>query len=107
MIQLKSARGDRTQHYANLNDYSRNGYPAHQMLGKFWQIDEDIYDEFLGMLPPVYCAAGFRICEHLTGSIASTFQKIGNDYWCSMTDRSTTTPEFMFSHIAKYRSTHH
>ena len=52
MLELKSAKGDRAQHFANLNDWSRNGYPAREMLGKFWQIDAYTYDEALGQLPP-------------------------------------------------------
>ena len=91
MHQLPSAKGNTAQHYANLNDYYRNGYPAHQMLGKFWQIDEDINDYALCELPPEYCAAGFRCIERLTGSIAATYQKIGDGYWCSMT-RSRQRP---------------
>ena len=63
------------------------------MLGKFWQIDEDISDEFLEMLPPIYAAGGFSMCERLAGDTTATFQRIGGQYWCSYANRTTTTPE--------------
>jgi len=106
---LKSARNDRTQHYANLNDYTRNGYPAEQMLGKFWQIDEAIFDYALGELPPIYCHGGFRCCERLTGDIAATYLQVGGGYWCAMTDLTSTRPEQMVRVISKLiseRNTH-
>lgn len=89
-MQLKSARGDRTQHFANLNHYSRNGLPAQSMDMHFWQIDESIYWEFLEMLPPIYVTGGFRMCEHLTGDLAATFIEIGGHYWCGYSTRAET-----------------
>jgi hypothetical protein len=80
--QLPSARGNTHQHYENLNAYSRVGLPASAMDMRFWQIDEAIFDEFLGMLPPVYVTGGFMMCEKLTGDIATYFTKVGADYWC-------------------------
>ena len=100
-MQLESAKGSFDQHYQNLNDYQRNGYPAHLMAGKFWQIDEQIYDEFLGMLPPVYCPGGFRMCENLTGDIAATYLKLGSHYWCAMTDHVVTPPKLMVAVIGR------
>lgn len=101
MLQLPSARGNSPQHYANLNRYHREGQPARWMLGKFWQIDEAIYDYALGELPPVYCVGGFRCIERLTGDIAATYLKFGADYWCAMTDLSSTTPAKMFAVIGR------
>jgi len=95
MMMLKSAQGDRTQHYENLNAYTRNGFPARWMLGKYWQIDEAIWDEFHEMLPPEYCDHGFRMIEKLTGDIAAAYLRIDGDYWCAMTDYDTTPADKM------------
>lgn len=101
MLQLPSARGDRRQHYLNLNLYKMELQNADWMLGKFWQIDQEIYDEFLNLLPPIYCAGGFRLCERLTRDIAATFVKVGNDYWCAFTDLQDTQAGKMVAHIAR------
>lgn len=101
MYQLPSARDDRTLHYVNLSRYTREGKPAEWMLGKFWQIDESLYDEFLSMLPPRYCTGGFRMSERLTGEIAATFVQVGGQYWCGFTDLTTLKPEKLVSHISK------
>jgi hypothetical protein len=101
MMMLRSAKGDRTQHYENLNAYTRNGFPARWMLGKYWQIDEAIFWEFLEMLPPETCENGFRMIERLTGDIAATYLKIDDDYWCAMTDLTTTRPDKMVRAIRK------
>ncbi|WP_202361536.1 hypothetical protein [Mesorhizobium sp. 131-3-5] len=71
------------------------------MLGKFWQIDNKIYDEFLNLLPSICCAGGFRLCERLTGEIAATYLKVGPHYWCALTDLSSTKPEKMVALIAR------
>lgn len=86
--QLKSARGDRSQHFANLNHYQAEGVRAHTMEGKFWQIDEDIFDEFLNVLPPNYVSGGFRMIEKLTYDLAATYLKVGDTFWCGYCNRS-------------------
>ena len=53
------------------------------------------------MLPPIYAAGGFSMCERLTDDITATFQRIGGQYWRSEANRATTTPEKMYAHIAK------
>ncbi|TGR74738.1 DUF1419 domain-containing protein, partial [Mesorhizobium sp. M1C.F.Ca.ET.193.01.1.1] len=70
------------------------------MLGKFWKIDHETYREFEDLLPPRYCAGGFRMSERLTGDIAATFVRVGNEYWCGFTDLSTTPPTHLVAHIA-------
>ncbi|KQS84283.1 DUF1419 domain-containing protein [Rhizobium sp. Leaf383] len=99
MHQLPSARGDRTLHFKNLNRYQTDGYPAAQMDGKFWEIDEAIYDEFLEMLPPRYCTGGFRMIEELTDNLAATFQKVGGRYWCSYVVPQDVTR--IYNHISR------
>ncbi|MGO7308735.1 hypothetical protein ACCS91_33310 [Rhizobium ruizarguesonis] len=105
MQQLPSARDNRSQHFANLNQYRNEGFPAVKMLGRFWMIDETIYEEFLNMLPPAYCAGGFRMIEKLTDDISATFLKIGPHYWCGYTDRETVEPHRLLNHIHKLNAT--
>jgi hypothetical protein len=97
--QLPSARNNRHQHFENLNEYNKFCFPAEQMLGRFWMIDRDIFDEFLEMLPPAYCVGGFRMIEMLTGDIAATYVKIGDHYWCGYTSFKKTTPHTLIKHI--------
>lgn len=99
MHQLPSAKGDRTLHFKNLNRWQTDGYPAHQMLGKWWQIDREIYREFEDMLPPYYCASGFRMMERLTGDISATYLKVGADYWCCFSNLQETNAAKMVAHI--------
>jgi hypothetical protein len=101
---LKSARGDRSQHFANLNQYRERDQPAATMLGMWWEIDEAIYEEFLNMLPPAYCTGGFRMIEKLTDDIAATFQRVGDRYFCSFTNRETVEPHRMLNHITRETS---
>ncbi|WP_287094880.1 DUF1419 domain-containing protein [Mesorhizobium sp.] len=101
MLQLPSALNDRTLHFVNLNRYQREGQQAEWMLGKFWQIDAQIYDEFLNLLPPRYCSCGFRMSERLTRDIAATYLRIGNDYWCGFSDLQGTPADKLAAHIAR------
>ncbi|WP_181176972.1 MULTISPECIES: DUF1419 domain-containing protein [unclassified Mesorhizobium] len=100
MQQLTSAQGDSDQHYRNLNLYQRLGKPAESMLGCYWQIDEKAYHFFEALLPPRYCAGGFRLSERLTGDIAATYLKVGAHYWCGFTDLGDTPATALVAHIA-------
>jgi hypothetical protein len=86
--QLKSARGDRTRHFANLNAYATAGLPATAMDMRFWQIDEAIYMEFLEMLPPVFVQGGFQMIEKLTGDLAAYYADVGGQFWCGVCSRA-------------------
>lgn len=101
MQQLPSARDNRSQHFANLNHYRDHNLPAYRMLGMFWEIDAAIYEEFLEMLPPAYCAGGFRMIEKLTDDIAATYIKIQGRYWCGYTCRQTLEPPRLLNHIRR------
>lgn len=104
MQQLPSAHNNRSQHFANLNLYRDMGIPAHKMLGMFWEIDVEIYDEFLNILPPAYCAGGFRMIEKLTDDIAATYLQVSGRYWCGYTCRQTLEPHRMLNHIGRIHS---
>jgi hypothetical protein len=81
---LPSCAGDTyesEQHYANMNFYNTKKLPAAFMEGLWWEINENIYDYFLEMMPPIYAPGGFYISEALTGNIHSYyFQKDGRFY---------------------------
>ena len=82
---LPDAKGNQSQHYANLNSWMPDGKytsteAARAMLGKFWRIDETTYWYFCEMLPPAYCPGGFRMIEMLTDEIAATYLHVGADY---------------------------
>jgi len=103
--QLPSARGNSTVHYDNLNRYSREGRPAADTEREFWQIDQDIFNEFLNMLPPIYVPHGFAMREMLTGSITSHFFEIDGDYWCATLNLSDKAePQKMVNHIRKHKA---
>lgn len=99
MQQLPSAKGNRSQHFANLNQHREEGFPAEDMTNRFWEIDEDIFDEFLNLLPPIYTTAGFRLIENLTDDITATFFKVEGRYWCGYTNTTDILPWKMAAHI--------
>lgn len=64
-------------HYVMLN--------ATNEVGARWPITEEIYNHFLEMLPPMYCAGGFYMSEanHHTeeGVVRSKYYLSGGKYW--------------------------
>ena len=86
----------KTQHYANLNYYhnlpsyaeSRVSYEAMQaffaqIVGHRWEINEEIYDEFLHMLPPLGWQNGaFYMMEFTFDDITTKFSREGDHYFC-------------------------
>ena len=69
---LPSAYRDRTQHFVNLNAH-RPGQAASR-VGDVWRIDEEIYDHFLEILPPLdWRGSSFLISEALAGDIHSAY----------------------------------
>lgn len=99
-MRLPSAKTNRDQHYANLNQWKTAGFAAYLMRGRWWEINEEIFDEFLNMLPPRYCTQGFRMSEHLTGDIAATYVQIGTRYFCGFTDHDTFMPQDLIRVVA-------
>ena len=86
----------RKRHYERLNDY-RNSveYQASPccyekltgelktLLGDRWEIDEEIYDDFLNMLPPLGWRGGaFYMCEFCFDNITTKFSKEGGKFYC-------------------------
>lgn len=85
----------RKRHFANLNSYREiPGYADADTLGeraailaaivgKRWEIDEDLYDEFLNILPPLGWHGGvFYMREFTFDDITTKFSKEGNRYFC-------------------------
>ena len=53
------------------------------MLGDRWEITEDIYDEFLNMLPPMGWSDGtFYMSEFTFSNITAKFSREGDRYYC-------------------------
>lgn len=89
----------RDNHYARLNDYRNTkeyqeycrdvGIPFVEkenlpsLLNNRWEINEELYWEFLEMLPPVgYTNGCFFMCERLFDNISAYFSKEGGKYYC-------------------------
>lgn len=45
------------------------------------QVTEEVYEHFLGVLPPIYVPGGFLVCEAVTGNIYSRYRKIEDLYF--------------------------
>lgn len=86
----------RERHYVNLNYYrdlpgyaeSRTTYEAMQaffagIVGHRWEITEEIYDEFLDMLPPLGWQGGaFYMREFTFDDITTKYSREGGRYFC-------------------------
>jgi len=88
----------RSRHFKRLNSYRHSAdyaeyarqiggdFPVGELpslLGDRWGIDEETYDDFLGMLPPLGWHGGsFYMMEFLFGDITTKCSKEGNRYFC-------------------------
>ena len=64
------------------NHYSRLHSPI-KTPGQPWQIDEEIYNKFLGMLPPLeYTRAGFYMREFCEGRLTTRYSRRNGSYYC-------------------------
>src|SRR4051794_9358692 len=88
----------RKHHYDRLNSYRNSrefqdyykaigGEPPEgelpSLLGQRWEITEDIYDEFLNMLPPIGWKNGaFYMSEFSFADITAKFTQEGDRYYC-------------------------
>jgi hypothetical protein len=88
----------RTRHFERLNSYRNskefaeyyrsigNQVPEGELpslIGDRWEIDEEIYHEFLEMLPPLGWKKGlFYMMEFSFGDITTKFSKEGDKYYC-------------------------
>lgn len=43
------------------------------VLNQEVEVTEQVYDYFLGILPPIYVTGGFCVCEAITGAVYSKF----------------------------------
>ncbi|MFO0906823.1 MAG: DUF1419 domain-containing protein [Isosphaeraceae bacterium] len=85
-----------TRHYERLNDYRCSvEYQASPncseqwtgelmtLIGDRWEIDEEIYDDFLNMLPPLGRQGGvFYMREFTFDDITAKFTKEGSRFYC-------------------------
>jgi len=90
----------RYRHYKNLNNYRDSieyaeyakdiGYSSfafkdtkRSIIGDKWEITEEIYDDFLNMLPPLnYKDNSFYMREYCFDNITTRFSKSGDKYFC-------------------------
>lgn len=88
--EIKARHYERLNHYRELPGYaeSRESYEAMQeffaqIVGTRWEIDEEIYDDFLNMLPPLGWRGGvFYMREFTFDDITTKFTKEGSRYYC-------------------------
>lgn len=67
--------------YATLVGRSPAGLPS--MLGDRWEIDRDIYDELLNILPPLgWTGDVFYMCEFTFEDITARYTREGDRYYC-------------------------
>ena len=102
----------RKRHFERLNNYHHSaeyaeyakeiggevpqgGLPS--LLGNRWEIDAEIYHEFLGMLPPLEWRNGaFYMSEFTFDNITAKFSKDGDKYYCEFArypSREASRPE--------------
>jgi len=88
----------RKRHFKRLNSYrhsmeyaeyarkngdgvARGGLP--RLIGDRWEIDEAIYNEFLGMFPPLgWRHNGFFLSEFSFGDVTTRYTKDGDRFFC-------------------------
>jgi hypothetical protein len=84
-------------HYRRLNDYRNSaeyfeyaqalGMDAkpstRKLIGERWEINEELYNDFLDMLPPMGWRNGaFYMCEYSFDNITAKFSKEGDKFYC-------------------------
>lgn len=52
-------------------------YDRNRLLAEFVEVDEGVWDYFLGVLPPIYFSGGFAICEGTTQDLRLGFFHVG------------------------------
>ncbi len=88
----------RTHHFERLNAYRQSAEfaayardigadvpagPLPSLVGARWEIDRDLYEEFLNMLPPLGWRGGtFYMSEFSFGDITAKFTQEGDRYYC-------------------------
>lgn len=86
----------RHQHYENLGKYRslpeyhayahQIGWPESYVEASYerrWEIDAEIYDEALGMLPPLkFDGTSFFVSEFLFANMTCKYSKVGDRYFC-------------------------
>lgn len=85
---------DRDGIYAWLNPEMPHAerYSRARLLEDFAETDEDTYDYFLSMMPPInFTHDGFAICEDTTDGVRLAFFRIAGRYFAAhIADRDTT-----------------
>lgn len=75
----------RDPEYLKLVTYEDREAFFEKQIGRRWEIDEAIYDEFLEMLPPMgWRGNTFYMREFTFGDITSKFSREGDRYFCEV-----------------------
>ncbi|MEO9652328.1 MAG: DUF1419 domain-containing protein [Roseobacter sp.] len=71
---------DRAKSFELIN----RGYgPEQRFAGQWFETTEDVFDYFLGVLPPLDCAeGGFSMSEFSTGFLTDAFVRVGGRFYC-------------------------
>lgn len=86
----------RTRHYERLNNhrdsveyqassccFEKHDGPLRTLIGDRWEIDEEIYDHFLNILPPLGWNGGvFYMREFSFDDITTKFTREGSRFFC-------------------------
>lgn len=71
--------------YLTLKRYEDRAAFFEKQIGRRWEIDEAIYNEFLEMLPPMgWRGDSFYMSEFTFGDITSKFSREGDRYFCEV-----------------------
>ena len=71
--------------YLTLKSYEDLAAFFEKQIGRRWEIDAAIYDEFLEMLPPLgWRGDTFYMSEFTFGDITSKFSREGDRYFCEV-----------------------
>ena len=61
---------------------------ANVRAGQWFETNAEVYDYFLGCLPPMdFAGCGFTMCEFYSGTLTNAFFKYDGRYFCMMINR--------------------
>jgi Protein of unknown function (DUF1419) len=90
--EIRKNHFDRLNSYRHSQEYAEHaretGYPVPEgdlpsLIGNRWEIDQDIYREFLEMLPPMGRRGGtFYMQEFSFDDITAKYTREGDRYYC-------------------------
>ncbi|HZZ77141.1 MAG TPA: hypothetical protein VFE62_01400 [Gemmataceae bacterium] len=108
----------RAQHFERLGSYRNScefaeysGQPTDglpSLIGDRWEIDTDIYHEFLEILPPLRWRNGsFDLSEYTFADVTTRYTREGDNYYCEFVrwPEYATTADVTVTQIKQQQST--